>query len=157
MLKFLILAAAFNLGSMHQVGQGNLSWMFWDAYTATLYSKTMDFDRNSEFALKLDYKLDIDGTDIATRSLEEMERQQELPPELAAKWLDSMKAIFPNVDKNTSIVGVNKPNYGAVFYKNGKKLGEIKDTKFAKHFFDIWLSPKTSEPKLRKQLLGESK
>jgi hypothetical protein len=157
MLASIILAAALNLSSMHQVGQGNLSWMFWDAYTATLYSKTPDFKRESEFALKLEYKLEIDGADIAQRSIDEMEKQEKLAPEKAQKWLKAMKEIFPNVDKTTSITGVNKPNYGAVFYKNGKKIGEIKDTEFAKRFFDIWLSPKTSEPKLRKQLLGEVK
>jgi hypothetical protein len=157
MLVSVFLAAALNLASMHPIGQGNLSWMFWDAYTATLYSKTPEFKRDSEFALKLDYKVDIDGEDIAARSIDEMEKQQKLEPEKAQKWLQTMKAIFPNVDENTSIIGVNKPNYGAVFYKNGKEIGEIKDAEFAKRFFDIWLSPKTSEPKLRKQLLGESK
>ena len=157
MLASIIFAATLNLSSMHQIGQGNLSWMFWDAYTATLYSKSPNFKRDSEFALKLDYKLEIDGADIAQRSIDEMNKQHKLPPELAAKWLAEMQQIFPDVNDKTSITGVNKPNYGAVFYKNGKKIGEIKDTEFAKRFFDIWLSPKTSEPELRKQLLGESK
>jgi hypothetical protein len=155
MLKFLILAAALNLSAMNQQGSGTMSWAFWDAYKATLYTQSKTFNPNEEFALKLDYKVDIEGADIAERSIEEMEKQQTIPQEKSQKWLGEMKKIFPSVDDKTTITGVNIPNKGAAFYKNGKLIGEINDTEFAKRFFDIWLSPKTSEPKLRKQLLGE--
>jgi hypothetical protein len=37
---------------------------------------------------------------------------------------------------------------------NDKPIGNIDDAEFARAFFAIWLDPKTSEPSLRKQLLG---
>ena len=37
---------------------------------------------------------------------------------------------------------------------NGKPTGEIRDAEFARLFFGIWLSPKTSEPELRAALLA---
>jgi hypothetical protein len=38
---------------------------------------------------------------------------------------------------------------------NGQPLGEIRDAEFARRFFAIWLSPQTSEPKLRLALLQQ--
>ena len=155
MLKFLILAAALNLSAMTKQGSGTMSWALWDAYTATLYTKSEHYVPSEEFAINLDYKMEIDGTDIAQRSIDEMNKIEKLPEEKSKTWFKQMDDMFPDVDEKTSITGVSIPNYGAVFYTNGKKIGEIKDVEFAKRFFDMWLSPKTSEPKLRKQLLGE--
>jgi hypothetical protein len=157
MLSAMILAAAVNLSSMNVVGKGNFSVLFWDGYDVTLYSGSENYDPNQEFALKLDYNMDFTGEEIAERSIKEMQAIEKISPEMADKWLAEMTKIFPDVDENSSITGVYKPNYGAVFYSDGTKIGEVKDTDFARRFFDIWLSPKTSEPKLRKKLLGESK
>jgi hypothetical protein len=33
-------------------------------------------------------------------------------------------------------------------------VGEVRDATFARLFFGIWLSPRTSEPQLRAALLG---
>ncbi len=45
-------------------------------------------------------------------------------------------------------------NGKAIFYLNNKFIGKINDTQLAQYFFDIWLSPKTSDPKMRQALLG---
>ena len=37
---------------------------------------------------------------------------------------------------------------------NGKPLGEMGDTQFARLFFGIWLGPQTSEPEMRSSLLA---
>ena len=52
------------------------------------------------------------------------------------------------------LLGVHLPGRGAQFYANGKPQGEIADPEFARLFFGIWLSEKTSAPKLRLTLLG---
>ena len=41
----------------------------------------------------------------------------------------------------------------SIFYFNNVKVGVITDKAFSKLFLDIWLSPKTSQAKLRAQLL----
>jgi hypothetical protein len=51
-------------------------------------------------------------------------------------------------------MGVHLPGNGAQLLVNGKASGEIRDTEFARLFFGIWLSPKTSEPKVRAALLA---
>ena len=36
----------------------------------------------------------------------------------------------------------------------GRTVGEVADAEFARLFFGIWLSPRTSEPQLRQALLA---
>ncbi len=43
----------------------------------------------------------------------------------------------------------------AVFLVNGSVTPEINEPDFARRFFGIWLSPATSAPTLRAQLLGQ--
>ena len=44
---------------------------------------------------------------------------------------------------------------GARFFVNGQLKGDVREPEFARFFFGIWLSPKTSEPTLRDALLGK--
>jgi hypothetical protein len=52
------------------------------------------------------------------------------------------------------ITGVHRPGEAAVFFVNGRGVGEVRDARFAQLFFGIWLSPRTSQPALRASLLG---
>ena len=65
-----------------------------------------------------------------------------------------MQRVIPDIKKGDRIMGINQPGAGAQFLVNGKASGEIRDAEFARLFFGIWLSPKTSEPKLRTALLA---
>jgi hypothetical protein len=58
------------------------------------------------------------------------------------------------VKKGDVLVGVSVPGKEARFYAADRFLATVPDAEFAKAFFDIWLSEKTSEPKLRQRLLG---
>ena len=37
---------------------------------------------------------------------------------------------------------------------NGKPIGDVRDAEFNRLFFGIWLSSKSSEPKMRRELIG---
>ena len=69
-------------------------------------------------------------------------------------WGEEMLRIFPDIKKGESLIGVSIPGKGAKFYSREKLIASADDPEFAKAFFDIWLSEKTSEPKLRERLLG---
>ena len=105
-------------------------------------------------ALELEYARSLDGAQIAERSLVEMRRQAEPAADTAERWLGAMKKIFPDVREGDRITGLNLPGQGARFFHNGVLRGEVRDTEFARLFFGIWLSPRTSEPALRESLLG---
>jgi Chalcone isomerase-like len=105
-------------------------------------------------ALDLEYLRNFEGEALATRSIDEMKSQGIGSEAQYEPWLKEMRRIFPNVKPNDRITGVHMPGKGAKFFHNGKPTGEVNDPEFAKAFFDIWLSPKTTQPGMRKELLA---
>jgi hypothetical protein len=105
------------------------------------------------FALELQYLRRLEGASIANRSIDEMRRVGSFSDAQAQSWLSSMSALFPNVSQGDRITGVNLPGLGAEFWVNGQRVGLVKDTTFARLFFGVWLDERTSEPKMRAQLL----
>ena len=65
-----------------------------------------------------------------------------------------MAALFPDVKAGDRLTGVQQPGRAARFFFNGQFRGEVVDAEFTRLFFGIWLSPRTSEPALRAQLLS---
>jgi hypothetical protein len=82
-----------------------------------------------------------------------MRRVGSLSDAQAQSWQAAMRELFPNVGAGDRITGVNLPGEGAEFWVNGQRVGVVKDVAFARLFFGIWLSDRTSEPKMRAQLL----
>jgi hypothetical protein len=105
------------------------------------------------FALELQYLRKLEGASIASRSIDEMRRLGSFSDAQAQSWLAAMRELFPNVGVGERITGVNLPGEGAEFWVNGQRVGVVKDVNFARLFFGIWLDERTSEPKMRAQLL----
>lgn len=105
------------------------------------------------FALELQYLRKLEGAAIASRSIDEMRRVGSFSDAQAQSWLTAMRELFPNVAAGERITGINLPGVGAEFWVNGQRAGVVKDPTFARLFFGIWLDERTSEPKMRAQLL----
>lgn len=139
------------------VGQGRMSFMFWDIYDAALYAPEGEFKdvkKGHPFALSLTYMRDLKGRDIADRSVQEM-RALGFDDELTlATWHGQMRQIFPDVSEGMTLTGFYTAEGESVFYWDAKEIGRIRNPDFGKYFFSIWLAPDTSEPDLRAQLLG---
>ena len=137
-----------------KVGEGRLTYMFWDVYDATLYAPQGDWNNDQPFALQLSYLREIEGKKIADRSAEEM-RNQGIDDEVKlAAWHTQMRKIFPDVDEGVRLTGIHTDKGEAVFYRDNEEIGRINDPEFSRAFFDIWLNGKTSSPDLRRKLLG---
>jgi hypothetical protein len=136
------------------VGQARLNFMFWDIYDASLIAPGGNFSTEKPFALELKYLRDFDGEDIASRSVDEMRKLGMNDEMKLAKWYQEMQDIFPDVKKGEMITGVVDSQQVSYFYLDEKLLGKVHDAEFSQWFFNIWLSEKTSEPKMRKELLG---
>lgn len=139
------------------LGRTRLSIWGFKVYDASLWAATGFRAQNyaeHPLALELAYLRDFEATAIAKRSLEEMRRSASISPTQEAQWTAQMLRAIPNVKKGDRILGVYYPGQGATFWFNGKQYGEIKDAEFARLFFGIWLSPKTSEPAMREALLA---
>lgn len=142
-------------------GSARLRFLGMSIYDARLWSGVAAVPAVGEwsatpFAIELTYARTLWGSMIADRSLSEMRRQGDIAPEVAERWLAAMKALFPDVKDGDRLTGVHLPGQGGRFFLNGKAHGAAMDEAFARVFFGIWLSPKTSEPALRTALLGKA-
>jgi hypothetical protein len=133
-------------------------WGF-DVYNASLWV-TPGFQGDAfwqrPFALELAYLRSLQGTAIAKRSIEEMQRAGWVPPAQARQWEDAMRALFPDVKAGDRITGIHQPGVGARFLVNDQPVGDIAGADFSQRFFGIWLATTTSAPQLRRSLLGAS-
>lgn len=136
------------------VGEGRLTYIFWDVYDAALMAPNGVWQLDKPFALKLSYLRDIEGKKIAARSVEEMRHLGIKDEVKLATWHSQMRKIFPDVENGVSLIGIRDQAGNAIFYRDEQLIGRIDDPEFSDAFFDIWLNHKTSSPKLRRQLLG---
>ncbi|MBS1207890.1 MAG: hypothetical protein H6R19_288 [Proteobacteria bacterium] len=150
-------AALEHAGNWRALGQGTMRWYGLALYTAELWSSQPAFDPASNFALKLTYARSFSGGRIASASVDEMRRIGIRDETLLARWKGYMDKLFPDVREGDTLTGVHLPGKGVVFYRGDALLGEVNDPAFASAFFGIWLDPRTREPALRKQLLGQVK
>lgn len=138
-------------------GRGRLRYFGLHVYDALLWSEQPLDGASIErmpLALELRYARSLRGAAIAERSIDEMRRVGEFSDEQAQRWLAALTALFPDVDAGERITGVQRPGDAARFHVNGHFAGEVRDPLFARLFFAIWLSPRTSQPALRSALLG---
>ncbi|MFT3953866.1 MAG: chalcone isomerase family protein [Piscinibacter sp.] len=145
------------LAGARLLGSGRLTFLGLHIYDARLWAAdgfAADSFERHPIALELIYGRTLYGRLIAERSLDEMKRIGGFSDEQGERWLASMKQTFPDVAKGDRITGVQRPQEAARFFLNGALRGELRDPEFTRRFFGIWLSPQTSEPKLRQSLLG---
>ena len=139
-------------------GQGQMRFFGLRIYDARLWVGA-HFQAQSfgyyPLALELTYHRAFTGQAIAERSVQEIEKQRPLDPALAQRWTALLAQWLPDVKAGDSLTGVYTPGQGMHLWLGDKDLGQIDDPELARDFFGIWLSPKTSEPRLRQALLSE--
>ena len=144
------------LGSPRRYGTSRLRFLAWDVYDISLWTDSRFEPANFikfPFALELTYLRAIKGFDIATQSIKEMQRLGPISKSQENQWLVHMQAAFPNVQPGDRLSGLHQPGQRVRFFHNGSLRADIEDAAFAPFFFGIWLSDKTSEPRLRSELL----
>lgn len=132
-------------------GSGEFRRFGFLVYEATLWAAGEDPAR-PPLALKLTYKRNIAGRDIAEASVKEI-RNLGIADESQLKlWGGQMERIFPDVRPGDHITGLYLPA-GARFFHNDRLIGAVGEPGFARAFFAIWLDARTSAPDLRAALL----
>ena len=145
------------LPQAQRIGTGRLTVWGFQVYDARLWAqpdfRAANFDR-APLALELSYLRAFKAEEIAERSIREMRHSKSVSDAQASRWTADLLRVIPDVRTGDRVMGVHQPGVGAAFWVNGKNTGEIQDAEFARLFFGIWLSPNTSEPKLREALLA---
>jgi hypothetical protein len=133
------------------VGEGKMRWLFWELYTARLYTQYGYYEQNRyPQALAIRYNRAISKKDLIDTTLDEWQR---LDIQWKKDWPKQLDRIWPSVNKGDELIlDVNQAGISR-FYYNGKKIGEITDPAFGGVFLNIWLDPNTRAPELRKQLI----
>ena len=145
------------LPKAQRIGTGRLTVWGFQVYDARLWAqpgfRVANFD-SAPLALELSYLRAFKAEEVAERSIKEMRRSRPVSDAQASRWMANLLRVIPDVRIGDRVMGVHRPGVGAAFWVNGKNTGEVLDAEFAKLFFGIWLSPNTSEPKLRDALLA---
>lgn len=139
------------------LGQGEMRWFGLRLYSAELWSSRTRFDPDQTFALRITYARRFEGKRLSSASVDEMRRIGYQDATQLARWQQTMDRVFPDVAEGDVLTGVYLPARGAAFYLGTRLLAEVEDPEFARAFFAIWLDPRTREPGLRQQLLGQGK
>ena len=142
------------LPNAKMIGSGSLNYLIWEVYDAQLFADDV-VSFNQPFALTLIYKRELYGEQIAERSAQEIQKLGFNDTLKLADWEAQMRSLFPNVNDGTRLTGVYRPNQGTDFYLDDLHIGRIEDVAFGQWFFGIWLDKNTSEPELRRALLGQ--
>lgn len=137
------------------VGSGRFSFLLSDVYDISLFSRSQAFNPADSFALKIDYLMPLKGEAIVERTISLIKRQSFKDEQKLARWEAALREFFPDVDKGVSLTGFKDKNGHTQFYRNEHWIGAVADAEFSQYFFAIWLAEHTTEPKLRRALLGQ--
>jgi len=154
-LSFNVIASPVQ--DLTKYGEGQMSVMFWDLYKAELFGKAPSYQADSTpIALKITYLRDIDKEDLIEATLDQWIHIG-FKNEAIPNWATQLEQIWPDIKKGSQLIIRVYPGGSSDFYDSKSKIGSVADPQFGKAFLAIWLSEKTSEPKLRAQLIGEKK
>jgi Chalcone isomerase-like len=135
-------------------GEGHMNFLFIKAYNARLWTDAPTWSMDSPCAMEITYGMGFDTGDLVERTIKEMKN---VDPGLSdadvAKLTPELSKVYPPVKSGDRLVALYVPGKPIMFSYNGLPTGSIGGDAFAKDFLGIWLSPNTSSPSLRKDLL----
>lgn len=156
MLLALLVSGAVQAGEtqLRLVGEARLEVMFWSIYESRLYSADGGYSEGQRpLRLELQYLRDIEAADLVEHTSNEWQHLQ-LRSDNKAVWLEQLARMWPDVREDDVLALEIGESGRSTFLLNGEALGSISDPEFGPSFLAIWLSPATSRPELRRNLIG---
>lgn len=144
---------------LQPLGEGRFSRFLFDIYDARLFAASSSWPGQVQqalpVALELTYLRDIEAEDLVEATAD----QWQLQPQWAnhpqqPQWLASLRQLWPDVRRGDRLAVLVDEEGLTHFYHNGSAIGVVSAPEFGRAFLDIWLSPHTSAPALRAQLIG---
>lgn len=137
-------------------GRSALTWLFLKAYDVALWTDAPRWSMDSTFALTIQYNMSFTSEEIVERTLDEMRRvSPQLGASDVARFAAPLARVLPAVKSGDRLSAVHVPGRPVQFFLNGRGTGQVEDPGFADPFFGIWLSPRSSEPGIRRELLRQ--
>jgi hypothetical protein len=143
---------------LKKVGSGQLSWLGFDIYDASLWTGSghySGFDPGQTVALSLWYERSFtrdELLDITDKAWARLGRD--------ASWRQSrlarLRAVWSDVAPGDNMTTVVEASGGTRFYDAERLLGRIDDPEFGPAFLAIWLDPRSIVRDLRVKLIGNT-
>ena len=138
------------------IGQGTLKVLMWEVYDLRLFTDGTPFSWSNKFMLEFDYSRELKKESVIDASLKEFKLQPNVTDKDIKAWEVYLEQVIQPVQKGTKASVMWVPEGQIVFNYDGSPTSTIENEDFARAFLNIWLGEKTSRPKLRSQLLGDS-
>lgn len=135
-------------------GTAELDWMWMDVYISRLWMDAEEWSYTTPFALSITYEMNFSRKQLVEKSVDEVARIHGLPQDRLARLDKELNRVFPAVRNGDRITALFIPDTEVVFFHNGTETGGITDKDLLIPFMDIWFSPQTERPELRKAMLG---
>ncbi|KHD24811.1 periplasmic protein [Vibrio caribbeanicus] len=147
------------------VGEAQLSVFIFDVYQSRLQTPNGTYSVDADItphplALSIDYQRDISQQQLLDATEDQWE-EMGFDKQLSQRWIQELVTIFPNIEKGQNLTYVTDGQSGHFYFRSNEmaspaRIGSITDESLNDAFLAIWLSPKTTYPKLRAQLIGLS-
>jgi hypothetical protein len=137
-----------------QVGQGRLNILMMPILDVSLFAPDAIWRPDAPYALQVRFLRSLKSHKMVGHALDEMRHIGFGGDPRLMRWGQSLETIFPDVFKGNVLTGVRDEKGGTRFYLETQPIGHIADTVFTDAFFGICLSPRTSQPQLRRDVLG---
>ena len=137
------------------IGNTVFSFLFWDLYKSELFTISKQYplqSKDDKLLYEIEYFKAISSQDLVEKTIEQWQHLG-FSASRYDVYLNELLRIWPDINPGDKLVFMMN-NHTSAFYYNGRLVGVIEDEKFGSLFLDIWLSENTSEPELRKELLG---
>ncbi len=148
-------AVSLDYSDFQLVGSATLTFLFWDIYRSTLYTTSGRYpsvDNKDSLVFKIEYLRDVEKSELIEQTIAQWQHIG-LAQQQFNGYISQLENIWPNIKKGDTLALLINDSANN-FYLNNRAIGGIDDSTFGQLFIDIWLSKKTSQPKLRLQLIG---
>ncbi len=140
--------------SLQLLGYGRFRKLLWDVFDASLWVSGTVWNPDQPYALVLRYLRNIDKEDIVDSTRDQLKHLGYTDPAQVNAWAERLLTIFPDIKTGDQLAGVHLVGRETRFFHNGQPVGVVTDPAFGPAFFGIWLDPKSSQPKLREDLIA---
>ena len=139
---------------LREVGRASLKAMFWPIFDSTLFSPDGQFKQvEPGLALEIQYRRKL-GSDALIASTRREWQKLSLYSEESEAWLAEAARLWPSLERGDRLLLKVDDDLGSEFYFNERLLGTLADPEFTRRFLAIFISERSSYPRLRDRLVG---
>lgn len=143
---------------LEQVGRGELRWLGFGVYEASLWSadgRYAGLAASGPLALSLGYQRKFTREQLIDITTGEWQRLGLGAPEARTRWEAELRRLWRDVERGDTLTAVVIPGRETRFYDASGPLGRVEDPAFGPAFLSIWLDSRSAVRDLRAQLLGD--